>query len=158
MGLKNALLVALFATSLDICSAVPLFEIRDDICSSDIYGELSPILKQYPIAVAFCSAIYPVSCTSGGRRNLLARSTSSTSTTPIKPLPTASTASPTSAATKTNNAATTGTQASSSVDLRASAWSKGQRQPLSVVKTICSCIEIPKVCLSGCLSSWSAVY
>jgi hypothetical protein len=37
-----------------------------NICSSGIYGELAPILVQYPIAQSFCSKYFPVKCLTGG--------------------------------------------------------------------------------------------
>lgn len=33
------------------------------VCGSGIYGELAPIIAGYPIAQSFCTAVYPVSCT-----------------------------------------------------------------------------------------------
>lgn len=37
---------------------------RAGVCQSGIYGELSPVLQSYSVAVQFCQAIYPVKCSS----------------------------------------------------------------------------------------------
>lgn len=38
-------------------------EPRAGVCNGGVYGELAPILAGYSIAQAFCSAVYPVTCT-----------------------------------------------------------------------------------------------
>jgi hypothetical protein len=132
----------------------PLEKRGGSICSSGIYGELAPILQPYPIAQAFCTALYPVSCTSAG---LAKRATTTTITTSSKS--TATTKSSSAATTKTAslvcihseplNPANNTQRTTTDVDLKASAWSKCQGQGPQVVSTLCSCIEVPKVSLSA---------
>ena len=38
-------------------TAAPQPEIRSDVCSISIYGELVPYLKQHRIAVEYCKAV-----------------------------------------------------------------------------------------------------
>lgn len=100
------------------------------VCNSGIYGELAPVLAQYPAAQAFCSAVYPVKCTT----KVAKRAGTTTTTT-------------TGATTKARTTTTTTKKATSttSTDAKASAWSKCQGQGSGVVSTMCSCIEVPKV-------------
>ena len=100
---------------------------RNGVCSNGIYGELLPCLATYPIAIAFCQAVYPVKCAKSKRT---VRTTSITTTS--------------STSTKTTTKSSTATQ-SNKVDT-ASAWSECQKQPGNVVSTMCSCIlPSPKV-------------
>lgn len=111
--------------------AAPLaesLEIRaNGVCGSGIYGELAPILAQYPIAQAFCTVAYPVSCTTAKAKRAASAATTTMKTT-------SKTTQATSKQTTTTNA-----------DAKASAWSKAKNQPGNVVSTMCSCIETPKV-------------
>ncbi|KAF9872064.1 hypothetical protein CkaCkLH20_10401 [Colletotrichum karsti] len=34
-----------------------------NVCCTGIYGELSPALRDFPVAQAFCKAVFPVKCT-----------------------------------------------------------------------------------------------
>ena len=108
--------------------ATPIEERGASVCGSGIYGELVPILSPYPIAQAFCSAVFPVACTSAAKRKRSAPSTTAATTK--------------GSTTTTKKAVSTTT---SSVDSKASALSKCQRQPANVISTICSCIETPEV-------------
>ena len=111
------LVSALLALCLpDVGFAAPYPEVRSkSVCTNGIYGELSPVLAGYSVALASCSAIYPVECTTDltKRGAMLAEAKIATQ------VPTAS--------------------------QQASAWSKLQQQPNSVVSTMCSCIATPKV-------------
>lgn len=50
---------------LQVGFAAPRLELRaTSVCAGGIYGELSPRLGEYSVALAFCSAAYPVECTS----------------------------------------------------------------------------------------------
>ena len=89
---KSTVLVASIALQLPwaALAAPPNFlEARAGaVCSSGIYGELAPILSGYPIAQAFCTAVYPVHCTTAKqkRQATTPRPTpSSTTTTTTKP-------------------------------------------------------------------------
>lgn len=157
MGLYRALLAIIFAAQLlTVSFGAPLVETRDNVCSNGIYGELSPILKQYPIAVAWCSAFYPVSCSSGltkraASSTMSTTSTASTASNGVRVQATASsgtivqTTAQTARTTKSNSPVSSTTTAAVIVDLKVSALSKATRQPGNVVRTLCSCIETPKV-------------
>jgi hypothetical protein len=149
MSSKSWLPVAMVA----LCSAWTAFATPAEflnprtgsICSSGIYGELAPILAAYPIAQAFCSAVYPVKCTIAKRevaraptaRVLLPRKQTSTTTT--KPSTTTTTKPPTTTTKSTTKSTTT-------LNAQSSAWSKCQGQGAGIVSTMCSCIEVPKAC------------
>lgn len=151
MTLTQTFKVALIAAQLiNSVSSAPLVETRDNVCSSGIYGELSPILKLYPIAQEFCTIFYPVSCTSGAVK----RTVSSTST--MTAAATKSLASTSNTKTTVQTAAVTilkstvtstaaTTKPTSTGDFKVSAYNRMQRQPGNVVRTMCSCIETPKV-------------
>lgn len=117
-SLQSVLVSALVFSA--ITNATPSEERRaPGVCGSGTYGEVVPVLMQYPVAQAFCTANFPVACTS--RANLLMRAPSPT---PVIP-PTGKTTIP--------------------VDRQASAWSKVRAQPASVIKIVCACIESPTV-------------
>lgn len=110
-----------------LVQAIPLIENRaGSVCDSGIYGELTPHLTGYQPAQIFCSAVYPLSCTTK-----LAKRTALTSTT--------TTAKPSSTTT--------------AQDAKSSAWSKCQQQDQNVISTLCSCIEQPLVSHYVCLST-----
>ena len=120
MALKLVIITALLAVQ--SVTAIPYVEERGaSVCQGGIYGELSPILAQYPVAQAFCTK-YAVKCTSAG-------------SVPKKRLATTS---------KTTTKSTT-TKSTTTGNAQASAWSKCQGQPGNVISTMCSCIETPKV-------------
>lgn len=135
--LQPVLALLVFAQHLAFTRAVPLEERAGDVCGSGIYGELVPYLKPYPVAQAFCSAVYPVKCSSVNKAKRQLSTTSKISTTPTAPstIPKISTTS-----SKSSSKTTT-----SSIDPKASAWSKCQKQGGNVVSTICSCIQSQKV-------------
>lgn len=126
-------------------TAIPYVEKRGSgVCQSGIYGELAPILAQYPIAEAFCTLVYPVKCTSAGSGHKKRVAPSTTTTTPVK----TSTTTPSTTKTTTSTtkvAASSTTKSTTTQDAKASAWSKCQAQPGNVISTMCSCIESPKV-------------
>jgi hypothetical protein len=136
MGLKRILALVLAIACLTGAGvAAPQLEIRaGSVCSSGVYGELVPLLAQYPIALSFCSAVYPIQCTSAK----LGKRASTTTVTPSSTTTKAST-------TITTKASTTKTTTTTTQNAQSSAWSKCQQQPANVVSTICSCIETPKV-------------
>lgn len=119
---------------------------RNGVCSSGIYGELSGILASYPIAVSFCKAVYPVSC-SKGKRELEVRATTTMTTTKPTTTTTKSTTTTTKSTTTTKPTTTitkaTTKSTTTTVDAKASAWSKCQGQGGNVVSTMCSCIQAP---------------
>lgn len=108
--------------------AAPFLEERaSSVCGSGIYGELVPFLVPYAPAQAFCSAVFPVKCTTKAVKRAPATTTKSSTT-------------------KTTTTKTTVTKSTTSLNPTSSAWSKCQAQPLDVISTLCSCIEAPKAC------------
>lgn len=110
-----------------------------NICDRGIYAELGPVLSEYPIAQAICSALYPVECTeTASHQKREPASTTSlsmtthSSTVETTPIPSRST-----------------TQ-----DRNVSAWSRFRTQPANVASAICSCIETAKVSLFRSPYEW----
>lgn len=135
-SLKTTLLLALAAIHMPLVAVATLLEERgSSICGTGIYGELAPILAQYPIAQAFCSAVFPVACTTAPQQQKRAKTTISTTSTSVK-------TSSTSTLSKTTTKSSAMTQSP-----EASAWSRIQSQAAGTISTLCSCIETPKVCL-----------
>lgn len=149
MGISwNLLILLCIAELLGISSGAPLVESRDNLCSGGVYAELSPILKQYPQAAQYCSANYPVSCTSEITKRAAPSTTTSVSIT-IKTSTTHSTAQ-TSTTTKSNHPVTSVTTSVKFSDVLASAISKIEELPVNVISTLCSCVEAtPKVSTQG---------
>lgn len=130
MSLIISVLVALLC-SISVVAAPPNLEQRSgNVCSSGIYGELAPLLKGYAPAVQYCSAHYPLTCTTAHKRQNIVRQ----ATTP-RPTPTVTTTTTTTTTPKTTT--------TTSKDTKASAWSKCQGQGGGVVSTMCSCINGP---------------
>lgn len=99
--------------------AAPQVEARAaNICNTGIYAELSPLLKQYPIALAYCKLVYPLPCTRVPIVKLVQRRDANNEEDIVARAP--------------------NTEA-------AAAWAKCQRQPRNVISTICSCIQTPVV-------------
>ena len=133
-------LVVLNYPVVNVATYFPALEPRTGgVCGSGIYGELAPILAAYPIAEAFCSAVYPVKCTT-------AKAVKRQASTP-KPTATTTTTKPssTSSSSKTTTKPSSTTTTTTSTNQQSSAWSKCQAQGANVVSTLCSCIEVPKV-------------
>ena len=95
----------------------------DAICGVGIYGELVPFLDKYNVAVDFCSAFFPVHCTTQVKVHKRAPGNT------LAPPSTTTAAGPTT------------------TDRTKSAWSKCRTQPWNVISTVCSCIETAKVSL-----------
>lgn len=133
----NTLVVAFVAA----CLTRPTVAIESragSVCSSGIYGELVPILAPYSVAQAFCTAIYPVKCTT----QLNKRATPTTTASNRQP-----------STTTTTKSSTLTTKSTTAVDPKASAWAKAQLQAGQVVSTLCSCLQGPaKVCFQDYLS------
>lgn len=159
MAFKSILITALLATVLPLSTtAFPLIEVRSNVCQSGIYGELAPILSDFPIAQAFCTAVYPVLCTTAGKQKRATSAVTKMMTTRTATFSgaaeivttTTSAGSATLAAynKQAPSSSTTTSKASgtSLQDAKLSAWSKYQRQSWNVISTMCSCIESPKVC------------
>lgn len=129
------LTLAIGLTAVTLTAAVPHHEARADAyCGSGIYGELAPIIAPYQIAQAFCTAVYPVKCTTAAKLRRAAPSTTASTT-------------PKATASSTAKSSTT-----ASVDAKASAWAKAQKQAGSVISSLCACIESTKVCDSITMS------
>lgn len=72
--LTAALVILGFSGAAFAVPAQHLEERTANVCRSGIYGELAPILQGYPIAQAFCSAVFPVGCTAQAtKRDIEAR-------------------------------------------------------------------------------------
>ena len=97
-----------------------LVERTTDVCTTGIYAELAPVLKNYPIAVAFCKKYYPVTCPTSKKRDAAPE--------PEPELELEVEAQSLEARTDSKTA-----------------WVKALKQTKQVVKTMCSCI-LPKVC------------
>lgn len=127
--MRYSLTLALGLTTVPLTGAVPHYlEVRADAyCSNGIYGELAPILAPYQIAQAFCTAVFPVKCTTAPKQKRVASSTAVTATT------------------STTKSTTPSTTKSSSANAQASAWSKIQSQAAATISSLCACIETTKV-------------
>lgn len=137
MKLKHSLTALTAIQLISTCTAAPYLEERGGVCSNGVYGELVPILSGYPIAVAFCKAVYPVKCASNPQK----RGTITTSTkASTSPKTTKSTTSTKITSSKTTTSATK----LGATDAKVSAWSKCQQQPGQVISTICSCLQVSK--------------
>lgn len=140
MKLPSISSLALIASSyFSLIAGMPLEERGAGVCSGGIYGELVPILIKYPIAQAFCSAAYPVSCTTAPRAKEKRVATTTTTTTKAAAKTTVPSTTTTKAAGKATAPVTTTTSTRTStttVDARSSAWSKCQKQPRNVISTV----------------------
>ncbi|CAG8961934.1 hypothetical protein HYFRA_00014092 [Hymenoscyphus fraxineus] len=134
-------------SALIVCAfAVPLDERADNVCSTGIYKDLSP-LKNYPVAVAYCQAKFPPACVSikaketrnkvprqGSYPKRAEKSTSKTSTSKTS-----------TSKTSTSKTSTT----TSAKDATSSLWAKATVQPYATISTLCSCIQTHLPCTTS---------
>lgn len=80
-SLESLLVCILIAAQYSyLVASVPFEKYGRSICSRGIYGELAPILAQHASAEAYCSAVYPISCTAAGKEKRTASETASSTT------------------------------------------------------------------------------
>lgn len=152
--MKSTLILALTALHISSGLAAPLEERsagvcrrNAGVCNSGLYNELVPFLATYSPALAFCSDVFPVPCTTAAPK-LAVRAPSAPPSSTTKPI---STTVPTTTQVTTTTKAPSTTTTNTNQDPHKSAWSKCQQQPWNVISTLCACIEVPKVCSSAAL-------